>query len=142
MVAEQEAIANEIKAGASVEEAVAFLEQDPSRKLYGTDALQKWMQETERPRRSPSSARRHFDIAEPDPQARECMIAPTKEGGIYYTGPDRRLLPSRPHVVVGARGRRGVRHLARAHHGVPRGRPGPPPADRAGRVQPRAARTS
>jgi uncharacterized protein (DUF885 family) len=30
--------------------------------------------------------RTHFDIAEPIRRL-ECMIAPTKEGGIYYTGP-------------------------------------------------------
>jgi len=85
MVAEQEAIANEIKPGATVEEAVAFLEQDSSRKLYGTEALQKWMQETS-DRAVEELGRTHFDIAEPIRRL-ECMIAPTKEGGIYYTGP-------------------------------------------------------
>ncbi|WP_394279961.1 DUF885 domain-containing protein [Microbacterium sp.] len=85
MVAEQESIANEIKAGASVEEAVAFLEQDPTRKLHGTDALQRWMQETS-DRAVEELGRTHFDIAEPMRRL-ECMIAPTNEGGIYYTGP-------------------------------------------------------
>ncbi|SBS75034.1 DUF885 domain-containing protein [uncultured Microbacterium sp.] len=85
MVAEQESIAKEIKAGASVEEAVAFLEADESRKLRGTDALQKWMQETS-DRAVAELGRTHFDI--PDPIKKlECMIAPTNEGGIYYTGP-------------------------------------------------------
>ncbi|MFE7844811.1 DUF885 domain-containing protein [Microbacterium sp. NPDC057407] len=85
MVAEQESIASEIKAGASVEEAVAFLEQDESRKLHGTDALQRWMQATS-DRAVEELGRTHFDI--PDPIRRlECMIAPTQEGGIYYTGP-------------------------------------------------------
>ena len=46
MVAEQEAIANEILPGATVEEAVAFLENDPARKLHGTEELQQWMQVT------------------------------------------------------------------------------------------------
>lgn len=41
MVAEQESIANEILPGAGVEEAVAFLEKDESRKLHGTDALRR-----------------------------------------------------------------------------------------------------
>src|SRR6478736_5194015 len=85
MVAEQESIANEIKAGASVEDAVAFLEQDTSRKLYGTDALQKWMQQTS-DRAIEELGKTHFDIAEPIRKL-QCMIAPTKEGGIYYTGP-------------------------------------------------------
>lgn len=85
MVAEQEDIANEIKPGASVEEAVAFLEKDESRKLVGTEALQRWMQETS-DRAVAELGRTHFDIAEPIRRL-ECMIAPTKEGGIYYTGP-------------------------------------------------------
>jgi uncharacterized protein (DUF885 family) len=85
MVAEQEAIANEIKPGASVEEAVAFLEQDEKRKLHGTEALQRWMQETS-DRAIEELGKTHFDIAEPIRRL-ECMIAPTKEGGIYYTGP-------------------------------------------------------
>jgi uncharacterized protein (DUF885 family) len=85
MVAEQESIADQIKAGASVEEAVAFLEEDPSRKLHGTAELQRWMQETS-DRAIAELGRTHFDI--PDPIRRlECMIAPTKEGGIYYTAP-------------------------------------------------------
>jgi uncharacterized protein (DUF885 family) len=85
MVAEQEAIANEILPGASVEEAVAFLEKDESRKLRGTQALQEWMQRTS-DKAVEELARTHFDIAEPI-RTLECMIAPTNEGGIYYTGP-------------------------------------------------------
>ena len=85
MVAEQEAIANEILPGASVEEAVAFLEKDESRKLRGTQALQEWMQRTS-DKAVEELARTHFDIAEPIRNL-ECMIAPTNEGGIYYTGP-------------------------------------------------------
>lgn len=85
MVAEQESIAQEIKPGATVEEAVAFLEQDSARKLSGTDALQRWMQETS-DRAIEELGRTHFDIAAPIRRL-ECMIAPTQEGGIYYTGP-------------------------------------------------------
>lgn len=85
MVEEQTSIANEIKPGASVEEAIAVLEADPSRKLHGTDALQRWMQELSDTAVAELS-QSHFDI--PDPVKRlECMIAPTQEGGIYYTGP-------------------------------------------------------
>jgi uncharacterized protein (DUF885 family) len=85
MVAEQESIADQIKAGASVEEAIAFLDEDPAHKLYGTNALQKWMQQTS-DRAIAELGRTHFDIPEPIRRL-ECMIAPTKEGGIYYTGP-------------------------------------------------------
>ncbi|MBF4569302.1 DUF885 domain-containing protein [Plantibacter sp. VKM Ac-2880] len=85
MVSEQESIANEILPGASVEEAVAFLEQDPARKLHGTEALQRWMQETS-DRAVEELGRTQFDIPQ-EIRALECMIAPTQEGGIYYTGP-------------------------------------------------------
>ncbi|CAN5179719.1 DUF885 domain-containing protein [soil metagenome] len=85
MSAEQEAIAKEILPGASVQEAIAHLEADPSRTLQGTGALQAWMQETS-DRAIEELGRIHFDIPE---QLRrlECMIAPTQEGGIYYTPP-------------------------------------------------------
>ncbi|MCC4907401.1 DUF885 domain-containing protein [Microbacterium sp. cx-59] len=85
MVAEQESIAHEILPGASVEEAVAYLESDDSRKLHGTDALREWMQATS-DRAVAELGRTHFDIPEPIRRL-ECMIAPTQEGGIYYTGP-------------------------------------------------------
>ncbi|OJX76888.1 DUF885 domain-containing protein [Leifsonia sp. 71-9] len=85
MVAEQEAIAREIKPGASVHEAIAFLDGDPARKLHGTDALKKWMQETS-DRAIEELGKSHFDIPT-EIRRLECMIAPTQEGGIYYTGP-------------------------------------------------------
>ncbi len=85
MVAEQESIAREIKPGASVHEAIAFLDQDPSRKLHGTDALQKWMQQTS-DRAIEELGKSHFDIPT-EIRRLECMIAPTQEGGIYYTPP-------------------------------------------------------
>ncbi|MFS0893723.1 DUF885 domain-containing protein [Microbacterium sp. 179-I 3D3 NHS] len=85
MVAEQTAVAGEILPGATVEEAVAHLESDPARKLVGTDALQRWMQETS-DRAVAELGASHFDIPEAI-RTLECMIAPTQEGGIYYTGP-------------------------------------------------------
>ncbi|MDQ1606741.1 MAG: hypothetical protein QOJ18_1108 [Microbacteriaceae bacterium] len=85
MTEEQESIAKEIKPGASVLEAIAFLDGDQSRKLHGTDALKRWMQETS-DRAVGELSKHHFDI--PDEVKRlECMIAPTQEGGIYYTPP-------------------------------------------------------
>jgi uncharacterized protein (DUF885 family) len=85
MTREQESIAEEILPGASVHEAIAHLDADDSRKLHGTEALQRWMQETS-DRAVEELSRSHFDI--PDEIRRlECMIAPTDEGGIYYTGP-------------------------------------------------------
>lgn len=85
MVAEQEAVAREITPGASVAEAIAFLDGDASRKLHGTDALQRWMQETS-DRAVAELGATQFDIPE-EIRTLECLIAPTHEGGIYYTGP-------------------------------------------------------
>jgi len=85
MTAEQESIAREIKPGATVLEAIAFLDEDASHKLHGTDALQKWMQETS-DRAVEELSRVHFDIPA-EVRRLECMIAPTQEGGIYYTPP-------------------------------------------------------
>ncbi|RPF22452.1 DUF885 domain-containing protein [Myceligenerans xiligouense] len=86
VVAEQEAVAREIAGpGATVEDAVRMLDEDPARKLLGTDALKAWMQET-----SDAAIRdlngTHFDIPEPVLNL-ECLIAPTQTGGIYYTPP-------------------------------------------------------
>lgn len=85
MTAEQQAIAREIKPGASVDEAIGVLDADPARKLRGTRALQQWMQQLSDRAVAELSATQ-FDI--PDEIKRlECMIAPTQNGGIYYTGP-------------------------------------------------------
>ena len=85
MVTEQRQVADQILSGATVAEAIEFLEGDPDRKLHGTDALQAWMQETSDTAVA-ELGRTHFDI--PEPMRRlECMIAPTQEGGIYYTPP-------------------------------------------------------
>jgi uncharacterized protein (DUF885 family) len=85
MVAEQESVARKIKPGASVLEAIDFLDADPTRKLHGTDALQRWMQETS-DRAVAELGQTQFDIPE-EIRRLECLIAPTQEGGIYYTGP-------------------------------------------------------
>ena len=85
VVAEQEAVAKEIKPGATVLEAIEFLDKDESRKLHGTKALQEWMQKLSDAAIEKLSGT-HFDIAEPIKNL-ECMIAPTQHGGIYYTGP-------------------------------------------------------
>ncbi len=85
MTAEQERIAHEIKPGATVAEAIEILDTDPARKLHGTVALQEWMQQLS-DRAVAGLSATHFDI--PDPIKRlECRIAPTQEGGIYYTAP-------------------------------------------------------
>ncbi|MCU1632031.1 MAG: hypothetical protein JWM61_683 [Micrococcaceae bacterium] len=85
VIAEQEAVADEISKGASISEAMRILDEDPARQLQGTDALQAWMQELS-DKAVDAMAGVHFDV--PDVMRRlECRIAPTNEGGIYYTGP-------------------------------------------------------
>lgn len=85
VTAEQNAVANEIKAGASVQEAIEVLNNDAARKLHGTKALQEWMQNLSDTAIAKLNGT-HFDIAEPILKL-ECMIAPSNSGAIYYTGP-------------------------------------------------------
>ncbi|MFC8410683.1 DUF885 domain-containing protein [Arthrobacter sp. NPDC057259] len=85
LIAEQERVADQIRPGASIEEAKEILNNDPARQLKGTDALQAWMQELS-DKAVADLAGVHFEI--PDiMKSLECRIAPTDEGGIYYTGP-------------------------------------------------------
>ena len=84
IIAAQEADAERIRPGATVEEARAILDANPARTLTGTQALRDWMQGLSD--RALEAMKEHFEI--PSPMDRvECMIAPTQEGGIYYTGP-------------------------------------------------------
>lgn len=86
IVAEQKATARELYGpGVSPEEAMDRLDKDPARQLNGTEALQKWMQATA-DAAVEALAGRHFDIAD-ELRGLECCIAPTTDGGIYYTGP-------------------------------------------------------
>ncbi|WP_426998690.1 DUF885 domain-containing protein [Pseudarthrobacter sp. N5] len=85
LISEQERVAEEIRPGASVEEAKDILNNDPARQIKGTDSLKAWMQELS-DRAVSELADVHFDV--PDiMKTLECRIAPTDEGGIYYTGP-------------------------------------------------------
>jgi uncharacterized protein (DUF885 family) len=85
LIAEQERVANEIRPGASVADAKEILNSDPARQLKGTDALKAWMQGLS-DKAVADLADVHFEI--PDiMKTLECLIAPTDEGGIFYTGP-------------------------------------------------------
>jgi uncharacterized protein (DUF885 family) len=92
IVAEQESIAQRLYPGATVAETLHRLNSEQRYVIEGTEALQQWMQQL-----SDSAvdalAGTHFDIAEPL-RVLECRIAPTQNGGIYYTGPSEDL--SRP----------------------------------------------
>jgi uncharacterized protein (DUF885 family) len=78
-------VAGEIIPGATVDEAAAALDADPVRIIEGTEAFRDWMQALA-DKAIGELHGAHFDIPE---QVRriECCIAPTSEGGIYYTGP-------------------------------------------------------
>jgi len=78
-------VADKIVPGGSLEEAVASLEADPSRRIEGKEAFREWMQDLAT-RTLEDMAGTHFDIPEPVRRI-ECCIAPTSDGGIYYTGP-------------------------------------------------------
>jgi uncharacterized protein (DUF885 family) len=83
--ADMDATADRILAGADRAAAVEHLEQDPARRITGREAFRDWMQELA-DRTLSELADTHFDIPEPIRRI-ECMLAPTNDGGIYYTGP-------------------------------------------------------
>ncbi len=85
ITAEMEAVAQQIKPGASVKEAIHILDADPGYQLNGTDELKAWMQ-GKADEVITNLADTHFDIPGPV-RTIECLIAPTQTGGIYYTGP-------------------------------------------------------
>ena len=83
--AEMADVAGQVVPGGSVEDAIAALDRDPARTISGGEAFRDWMQELS-DRTLADLADVHFDI--PPPVRRlECRIAPTQEGGIYYTPP-------------------------------------------------------
>jgi uncharacterized protein (DUF885 family) len=77
--------AERILPGASARAAMDHLDNDAERKLGDTDALKAWMQ-GKSDAAVAALADTHFDIPEPIRRL-ECKIAPTQQGGIYYTGP-------------------------------------------------------
>jgi uncharacterized protein (DUF885 family) len=83
--AEMNRVAGLIVPGGSVDDAVAALDAEPGRRISGKEAFRDWMQELA-DRTIADLHGRHFDIPEPARRI-ECMIAPTSEGGIYYTAP-------------------------------------------------------
>ena len=93
--------AERIVPGSTVDEAVAALDADPARSIEGRERFRDWMQELA-DRTVAEMADVHFDIPEPI-RTIECRLAPTNDGGIYYTASQRGLQPARADVVVGAR---------------------------------------
>jgi uncharacterized protein (DUF885 family) len=82
---EMATIAARYAPGGGVAEAAAVLDEDPARSIHGAEAFRDWMQELA-DRAVADLAGTHFDIPEPVRRI-ECCLAPTQDGGIYYTGP-------------------------------------------------------
>jgi uncharacterized protein (DUF885 family) len=82
---EMRTVADKIVPGGTVDEAVDALDADPVRNIAGKEPFRDWMQDLADQAIADLHGT-HFDIPE---QVRriECMIAPTSDGGIYYTGP-------------------------------------------------------
>jgi uncharacterized protein (DUF885 family) len=83
--AEMARVANLVRPGATVQEAVAILDEDPARRVEGRENFRAWMQEHAE-RTIAELHGRHFDIPQPAHRI-EAVIAPTNDGGIYYTEP-------------------------------------------------------
>ncbi|MDR1767458.1 MAG: DUF885 domain-containing protein [Propionibacteriaceae bacterium] len=86
VTAEQEALAAEIAGpGAGVEQAAQVLDADANGVIHGTGALREWMQ-AKADEAIAALHGKYFDIPEPVRTIEAC-IAPTQNGGIYYTNP-------------------------------------------------------
>ena len=83
--AEMTRVAGQIVPGGGLPEAIAALEADPGRRINGRENLRDWMQGFADSAVADLNGT-HFDIPEPARRI-ECMLAPTSDGGIYYTGP-------------------------------------------------------
>ena len=83
--AEMARVADLIVPGGTLDEAVAALDADPARQIHGRENLRAWMQEYA-DRVIADLNGTHFDIPEPALRI-EGMLAPTNDGGIYYTPP-------------------------------------------------------
>ncbi|MGB6457818.1 MAG: DUF885 domain-containing protein [Streptosporangiaceae bacterium] len=83
--AEMARVARLIVPGGTVEQAVAALDADPARQIAGRQNLRSWLQDFADATIGELHGT-HFEIPEPARRI-EAMIAPTNEGGIYYTGP-------------------------------------------------------
>jgi uncharacterized protein (DUF885 family) len=83
--AEMARVSSLVRPGATVPEAVAILDEDPARRVEGRENFRAWMQE-QAERTMAELDGTHFDIPRPA-QRIEAEIAPTNDGGIWYTGP-------------------------------------------------------
>jgi uncharacterized protein (DUF885 family) len=83
--AELARVSNLVQPGATAAQAMAILDEDPARHVEGRENFRAWMQE--HAERTISELHgTHFDIPQPAHRI-EAVIAPTNDGGMYYTGP-------------------------------------------------------
>jgi uncharacterized protein (DUF885 family) len=83
---EMRAVSAEIAGpGASIDDAVTKLDADPKYRIDGKEAFREWMQNLATQAISELNGV-HFDIPEQVRRIEACL-APTSDGGIYYTGP-------------------------------------------------------
>ena len=85
LAAEQKRVAGLVKPGATADEAMELLDADPQRRIAGRENFRVWMQElAEKTIEDLNGV--HFDIPEQALRIEACL-APTGDGGVYYTGP-------------------------------------------------------
>ncbi|QDP95707.1 DUF885 domain-containing protein [Microlunatus elymi] len=82
---QQRQIAQDLYGHSDIKAAYDALDADPARKIEGAEAFRDWMQALADQALADLSGT-HFDIPEPIRRI-ECCLAPTHDGGIYYTGP-------------------------------------------------------
>jgi uncharacterized protein (DUF885 family) len=83
--AEMARVSNLVRRGATVQEAMTILDADPARTIAGRENFRAWMQELAE-RTISELHGKHFDIPQPAHRI-EAVIAPTNDGGMYYTEP-------------------------------------------------------
>jgi uncharacterized protein (DUF885 family) len=89
---DQRAIAADLVGERDIKTAYAALDEDPARRIAGAESFRSWMQDLA-DQAVANLAGKHFEI--PDPIKKiECCIAPTHDGAIYYTDPQKTF--SRP----------------------------------------------
>jgi uncharacterized protein (DUF885 family) len=84
--AEMAAVADRAVPGASVTEAISFLEADPDRAIHGVEALREFLQEL-MDRTIAELDGTHFDIPEPLKKVEAMIAPPGGAAAMYYTAP-------------------------------------------------------
>ena len=84
--AEMSTVADQIVAGATVPEAIAFLESDPGRAIEGEDNLRAYLQDL-MDRTISELDGAHFDIPGPLKKVEAMIAPPGGAAAMYYTGP-------------------------------------------------------